>query len=391
LRILHLAPQASDESGVAAYAVRYREAVAAQPGCEIVPLDRPSPAPDTVADVRGYVAAARRAAPAFDVVHAELGGSALREPYAARALARAGGPPLVLTVHDPPRLAWRPFHTALVREHRTLRGLAAVAGDRPARRLERDLARRSAALLTLSERGARRLTEALGPATPVRALPYPCVPVPPAAAPPAPAADGALVVGFHGYWYGGKGIEVLLAALALTGRDAGRPPVRLRLWGAPPAGGGDRAGARYRARILAAVDRLGLRGAVEVGGRLPDDALVACLRTCDAIVFPYEERRTAAGLASISSAVFDVLGAGVPVVVSDVRAIGATVDAGVDGLTVPPGDAAALADALRRLRDDPGLRERLRAGAVARAAAFGLDATGHEAAAVYETVARGRR
>lgn len=388
LRILHLAPQADDESGVAAYAVRFRRAVAAQPGLAIAPLDRPPATPDSIADLRRYAAAARAAAPGFDVVHAEVGGSALREFHAARAVARHGGPPVVLTAHDPPRLDWRPFHTAGVREHRTLRALAAVLGDRPARRMERDLARRAAAILTLSELGTARAAAGLGGPARYDVLPYPCEPAPLVDRPSTPPG-APLTLGFHGYWYGGKGIDVLLQALARVRQDPDRPVVRLRLWGAPPAGGGERAGARYHAGVLAAVERWGLADRVQVAGRLPAAEAAARLGECDAIVLPYEVRRTAAGLASISSVVFDALAAGTPVVASDVRAIGETLQPGVDGLTVPPGDVLALGAAVRRLRDEPALRDRLRRGAVAHGRRLGLTATGRHAASVYRAVTAG--
>ena len=54
---------------------------------------------------------------------------------------------------------------------------------------------------------------------------------------------------------------------------------------------------------------------------------------------------------------------GVPEVVRD----------GENGLLVPPGDAAALAAAIRRYRDDEGLRDRLRAAAAPSVDAYRRD------------------
>jgi glycosyltransferase involved in cell wall biosynthesis len=54
---------------------------------------------------------------------------------------------------------------------------------------------------------------------------------------------------------------------------------------------------------------------------------------------------------------------GVPVVASDLSGIPELVDDGATGLLVPPRDPEALASALRRLGDEPALRERMgRAG-----------------------------
>lgn len=63
----------------------------------------------------------------------------------------------------------------------------------------------------------------------------------------------------------------------------------------------------------------------------------------------------------------EYLAAGLPVVAPAAPGLRARLEGGVDALLVPPGDEAGLADAIRRLRDDEGLRARL--GAAARAAA----------------------
>jgi glycosyltransferase involved in cell wall biosynthesis len=68
--------------------------------------------------------------------------------------------------------------------------------------------------------------------------------------------------------------------------------------------------------------------------------------------------------------VIEALGSGVPVVGSCIGNIPELVDDGVTGLLVPPGDPAALAEALARLARDPALRARMGAAARQRGAAF---------------------
>jgi glycosyltransferase involved in cell wall biosynthesis len=53
---------------------------------------------------------------------------------------------------------------------------------------------------------------------------------------------------------------------------------------------------------------------------------------------------------------------GVPVVASDLGGMAEMVEHETSGLLFPPGDARALQRALRRLIDEPGLLDRLRAG-----------------------------
>jgi glycosyltransferase involved in cell wall biosynthesis len=68
--------------------------------------------------------------------------------------------------------------------------------------------------------------------------------------------------------------------------------------------------------------------------------------------------------------VIEAMAAGLPVVASDVGGVGELVREGETGLLVPPGDPAALADALRLLLADRGLRRRLGSGGRERAKAF---------------------
>jgi glycosyltransferase involved in cell wall biosynthesis len=57
--------------------------------------------------------------------------------------------------------------------------------------------------------------------------------------------------------------------------------------------------------------------------------------------------------------VAEAMAAGVPVVASSVGGIPELIDQGETGMLVPPGDASALAAALRELLDDPARRARM--------------------------------
>ena len=59
----------------------------------------------------------------------------------------------------------------------------------------------------------------------------------------------------------------------------------------------------------------------------------------------------------------EALSVGVPVVSTAVGGVPEVITDGENGLLVPPGDAEALATAVRRILEEPGLRERLAAGA----------------------------
>jgi glycosyltransferase involved in cell wall biosynthesis len=172
---------------------------------------------------------------------------------------------------------------------------------------------------------------------------------------------------YFGHIYGSKGLPTLLEAVRTAG-----PGVCLTVWGEPI--GGSRPPRGSRARSV---------GAVRFAGHLPQEHVADTLAACDAVVLPYDRPRTARGLASTSAAAHEALAAGAPVVATATRALPDLVDDGRNGLLVEPGDAAALARALARLRDDPALRDRLRQGARQTAAELDRDAVGPAALGLY--------
>jgi glycosyltransferase involved in cell wall biosynthesis len=107
-------------------------------------------------------------------------------------------------------------------------------------------------------------------------------------------------------------------------------------------------------------DTAPLRAAAPPGVRfverfVPDGQVGALFRRAALAVLPYRE-------IDQSGVLFTALGAGTPMVLS---AVGGFPEIAADGAAelVPPGDPAALHDAIRRLLEDPAACERLAAGA----------------------------
>jgi glycogen synthase len=217
------------------------------------------------------------------------------------------------------------------------------------RRLGADGPLRLAARFVFCSQAIRRIYEAkLGP-LPAAVIPH-GVAVP-EALPPLPGRDGPLRVGAVGRLVAEKGFDVLVAAAAALARDGAGGTVAIEIRGTAPDPG-------HHAVLLAAAEAARREGArVEVGGPLPGpEAVAQWMAGKDCIANPavWEEPFALVPL--------EAMAAGRPVVSTPTGGSAELLEDGVNGLVVAPGDPEALAAALRRLADDPGLTARLAAG-----------------------------
>jgi glycosyltransferase involved in cell wall biosynthesis len=135
-----------------------------------------------------------------------------------------------------------------------------------------------------------------------------------------------------------KAHEVLLRSAQTVVRNC--PDFKLTLVGEGPR----------RTAIEELVQEMGLSRNVVLAGSVPD-ASELMPHFHFSVLSSVEE--------SFPNAVIESMAFAVPVVATRVGGVPELVRDGVDGLLVPPGDAAALAGAMLRLLSDPGLRERM--------------------------------
>jgi GT2 family glycosyltransferase/glycosyltransferase involved in cell wall biosynthesis len=156
--------------------------------------------------------------------------------------------------------------------------------------------------------------------------------------------DGPLRLGFLGSLMVSKAPHVAMEAAARLA-----PRVHLHVYGAPAAYHGDDG----YATVLAARET---RGAVTRHDAIGHGAVASVLAALDVLVVPsvWEENSP--------FVIHEALACGVPVVASRIGGIPEVVREGINGLLVTPGDAGDLARAIRRLVEEPGLLDRLRAG-----------------------------
>jgi phosphatidylinositol alpha-mannosyltransferase len=92
----------------------------------------------------------------------------------------------------------------------------------------------------------------------------------------------------------------------------------------------------------------------------------------------------AVGQESFGIVLVEAMAAGLPVVASDIEGYREIVRRGIEGLLVPPGDAAALAGAIRRVLGEPALARRLSEAGRARAGQFSWETVAARIEHVYE-------
>jgi glycosyltransferase involved in cell wall biosynthesis len=109
--------------------------------------------------------------------------------------------------------------------------------------------------------------------------------------------------------------------------------------------------------LLAQAGQAGLTEAVEYAGFVEQAALPGYFARADVAIYPFDD--TLINRTKCPVKLGDLLAAGLPVVAEGVGQIGEAIRHGETGWLVPPGDAAAFADAVVRLLHDPSLREQL--------------------------------
>jgi glycosyltransferase involved in cell wall biosynthesis len=218
--------------------------------------------------------------------------------------------------------------------------------------LDRLAYRRASRLLVASEHLAEQLQATLSPSPPVYVLPPGRDVATTPAAPPGDVRRGRRAAFLSvGNWVERKGLLSLLDAFARLDPSA----ATLHLVGDT---GGE---PYYAARIRARLARPDLVERTVVHGPLSTGAVAALYEACDAFVLPSlkEPYGTVYG---------EAMALGLPVVGWRAGNLPYLADDEREGLLVPTGDLDGLANAMRRLADDPALRQELGESARRRAA-----------------------
>ncbi len=163
-----------------------------------------------------------------------------------------------------------------------------------------------------------------------------------------------------------KGLDTLLDAYAALARLA--PHVYLVITGQR---------GWYTEQIYAQVKQLGLETRVVFTGYVPDEDLPALYNCATVLAFP--SRYEGFGLT-----VLEAMACGTPVVCSNSSSLPEVADDAA--LLTPPGNPAALTQALLQVLNEEDLRQRLHVQGIRQAARFSWTTTARQTVAVYEQV-----
>jgi colanic acid/amylovoran biosynthesis glycosyltransferase len=100
-------------------------------------------------------------------------------------------------------------------------------------------------------------------------------------------------------------------------------------------------------------------------GFLPQERLGPLYALADAFIAPYVETEVG-DKDGIPTALLEAMAAGLPAICTDAGSIREVVDDGVEGLVVSAGDSDAMAEAVLRLCQEPGVARRMGLAARAR-------------------------
>ena len=138
-----------------------------------------------------------------------------------------------------------------------------------------------------------------------------------------------------------KGLEHLVEACRVL-RDRGNVSFRCDI-----VGGGD-----LHRPLQHQIDESQLRGYVRLLGPKPEPEVTSLFDGADVFVLPSVVTRSGK-MEGLPVVLMEALAAGVPAIASDLSGIPEIIRPGITGLLVPPGDAAAIADAVETVVADP--------------------------------------
>jgi polysaccharide biosynthesis protein PslF len=176
--------------------------------------------------------------------------------------------------------------------------------------------------------------------------------------------DDEVVFAYYGYLYPSKGIETMLEAFALFGKQ--RKDARLLVIGGfvehPHSPSFASRSRSYQASVMELATTLGIDGKITWAGHCPSTELTGSryLRASDVCILPFDN-----GVYLNNSSFAAAATHGLPIVTTAGERVETPIVDGENVLLSPPRNPAALASVMTRAAEDAALRSRLSRGAEA--------------------------
>lgn len=281
---------------------------------------------------------------ADEIEHYELGYTGSAEFWQAWAAFKRGAK-TVLTLHDPPAVAGKPFAKYLPRQGLLSKACRKLLDVLVGRLLIRRMLRGASALIVLNKESKPMLARKFGlPADKIWVLPLP--PLLPAST-ESPNNAGADIILTFGNLSPRKGAHLLIRAF----HEVYSPEAPAQL----VIAGGHQGEEKYYEELVALTKRLGETKRVIFKGALPDAQLAAELSQATVVVLPYLDP----GIIHASGPLISAMAAGKPVVASRVPIFEGEIEDSKTGLLFDEGSIEDLKNKLSQLISQPSLASKI--------------------------------
>lgn len=359
IRILYVAPYPPLKNGIATYSFHFLKAFE---NCTDVKFTLFSDPMDEVgrSHVIHIFKESQRliklnSAEKYDILHFETGGSLLREFLLILSLSKmVDSPPIVITVHDPPKLVDLGFFIRFVfhlPSRLFLNRLLHRLTQKFFSPLEKFVYEQTSFVFTFANRGAASLIEKFGKRN-LQVIPLGILDDWHGRTESFQKKERFVIL-FFGFITKGKGLETLIQAIHQMIRMDGTLRVKMRVWIV-----GDtafRKDERYVGKLKKRVSSLGLDDVLEFKQRVPEELIQELFDSSDLLVLPYDP------LDRFSSSAVLIRGMsyGLPVIVSNTRGFPDEIQEGKTGLFFESGNPRDLAEKILLLWSDGDLRKKL--------------------------------
>lgn len=353
IKILYIAPSASSKTGVADYALKFKEILNQYSKSKII-MENPFNFQTNYSffDIFKIRKSVCRLDNTYDLIHAEMSSSSYAEFwYLYFSLKKFRAIPIAITIHDSPYICYNPFHIFFSQNYQNfffLRLFRKFLDVSIGYFLEKAIIKNTKLSFVTTKVGAIKFKQRFKKINFVYHLPHLAFNETPLVATIEKPKNYIL---FFGFLRKNKGVDILIDAFnkLLAENDILSKNLKLILCG------GYNENDTYFANIKEQILALDLINKIKITGYVERDYLQGLFESSICTVLPYYSKKTY----SSSGALIRVLEAGSPAIVSDIPMLTEYIEDGYNGLVFKENDSEDLCSKILTLVKDHQLRRKL--------------------------------